>query len=89
MKSMMRHVSAAAVCAAVLTGCGGDDAAGKNMSVSGGGEDPVAQQAKENQKVAANPNDPNFEKMASPDKKNTARNPGVSSGGGTSSAILD
>lgn len=83
-----KQMFATALVASFAVGCGGDDAAGKGMSVSGG-VDPVAQQSKANQDVSANKADPNFDKMASPDKRNTSRDKGVSSGGGTSSAILD
>ena len=68
-------------------GCGGDDSG--VLKVSGGGPDGAAQIAEQNRKAKADPKDPSFEKMAGPDKRNTARDPGVSSGGGTSSAILD
>jgi hypothetical protein len=74
---------------ALLTaGCGGDDAAGKDLKASGG-VDPVKAIADQNAAKPVDKNDPNFQKMATPDKQNTARNPGVSSGGATSSAVLD
>jgi hypothetical protein len=77
-------------CVAILSivGCGGGDDSGV-LKVEGGKPDEPTQIAEQNKTVKADPNDPNFEKMAAPNQKNTARNPGVSSGGGTSSAILD
>ena len=70
-------------------GCGGDDAAGKGMKASGGGQDEATKVALENMNKPVDKNDPNFQKMATPEKRNTARDKGVSSGGATSSAILD
>jgi hypothetical protein len=69
-------------------GCGGGDDSGV-LKVTGGAPDEATKIAEQNRTVKADPNDPNFEKMAAPGTKNTARNPGVSSGGATSSAILD
>jgi len=71
-----------------VVGCGGGDDSGV-LKVAGGAPDEATKIAEQNKTVKADPNDPNFEKMAAPNAKNTARNPGVSSGGGTSSAILD
>jgi len=68
-------------------GCG-DDAGGQNLKATGG-VDPARQIAEENAKKPVDKSDPNFQKMATPEKANTARNPGVSSGGSTSSAVLD
>jgi hypothetical protein len=78
---------AAGVALLAFVGCGGD-AAGTNLSVSGG-EDPAKAIAEQNAKAPVDKSDPNFTKMATPEKRNTARDAGVSSGGGTSSAILD
>ena len=70
-----------------LSGCGGDEV-GANMKVTGG-VDPAKAAIDESLKKPADKNDPNFEKMASPEKKNRARETGASSGGATSSAIFD
>jgi len=72
----------------LVGGCGGDDAAGKDLKASGGG-DTAKQVAEQNAKLPVNKNDPNFEKMATPEKRNRARDSGVSSGGATSSAVID
>ena len=71
-----------------VVGCGGSDDSGV-LKVSGGTPDEATQIAEQNKTLKVDPNDPNFEKMAAPNQKNTARNPGVSSGGASSSAILD
>jgi len=68
-------------------GCGGDDSG--VLKVTGGKPDEATQIAEQNKTKKGDPKDPNFQKMAGPEKRNTARDPGVSSGGGTSSAILD
>jgi len=70
-------------------GCGGDDASGKGMKASGGAANEATRIATENMNKPVDKNDPNFQKMATPEKRNTARDKGVSSGGATSSAILD
>ena len=71
-----------------IAGCGGGDDSGV-LKVEGGKPDEATQIAEQNKTAKADPNDPSFDKMAAPNTKNTARNPGVSSGGATSSAILD
>ena len=72
----------------LVAGCG-DDAGGKNLKASGGSSDQATQAAIEAQAKPVDKSDANFQKTANGDKRNTARDPGVSSGGGTSSAVLD
>jgi len=70
-----------------MSGCGGDEV-GANMKVTGG-VDPAKAAIDESLKKPVDKNDPNFEKMATPEKKNRSRETGASSGGATSSAIFD
>jgi len=80
----------ASLLGAALLGLGcGDDAGGKNLKASGGATDQATQAAMEAQAKPVDKSDPNFQKLATPERRNTARDPGVSSGGGTSSAVLD
>jgi len=72
-----------------LMGCGGDDSGQGVLKVSGGSPDPASQIAEENRKKSVDPNDPTYQKMATPDKRNTSRDPGVTSGGSSGTAILD
>jgi hypothetical protein len=84
--SAVRIMASVGILSAV--GCGGGDDSGV-LKVTGGTPDEATQVAEQNKKLKVDPNDPNFEKMAAPNTRNRARDPGVSSGGATSSAILD
>ena len=77
------------ICVISFLGCGGDDATGQDLTVTGGGVDPGTKSAMENMKIKPPKDDPNFEKMAGQNTRNRARDIGASSGGGTSTAILD
>jgi len=73
----------------LLAGCGGDDG-GANLQVAGGGADPIAAEIAESAKKPVDPDAKGFEKTAGGGgKRNTARDPGVTSGGGESTAVLD